>query len=169
MRYIATPIILALINPALIILVSVAGAFAQRPSNAPVAATAAPSQDDTLAIRRIEDDLLKAERTTDPAIIERVLADDFVSIRPHGAAPGNKADWVRNFQEHAGQAPPYAVETRNLKIYLVGDSAVAAYVKVYTANENGNVAHEDDTHVFVKDGGVWKLKIAGASNCMAED
>jgi hypothetical protein len=48
---------------------------------------------------------------------------------------------------------------QDMRIYALGDLAVAAYVKVYRAKENGNVAHHDRTDVFSKVGGIWKLRI----------
>lgn len=39
-------------------------------------------------ILQIEDDWLKAEPHTDPVVLERVLADDFVNLGPSGLAPG---------------------------------------------------------------------------------
>ena len=38
-----------------------------------------------------------------------------------------------------------------MNIFVLSDaSAVAAYVKIYVAKENKNVAREDTTHVFKK-------------------
>ena len=129
--------------------------------SSPAAAPRTPSKPptDSAVIQQIEDDWLRAERTTDAAALERVLSDDFVNLAPNGLAPG-KAQLVKNWQPRAGQAPPYTVETSDMRIYILGDAAVAAYVKVYTANENGNVIHEDTTHVFTRDHGAWKLRIS---------
>jgi hypothetical protein len=117
---------------------------------------------DPQLIRQIEDDLLNAERHTDPAVLERVLADDYVNLGPNGLAPG-KADLLKNFRPHAGEVPPYTVDTSDMHVYLLGETAVAACVKTYTAKENGNVAHEDTTHIFTRDHGSWKLRISRAS------
>jgi SnoaL-like domain len=69
---------------------------------------------------------------------------------------------------HAGQAPPYSVENSDMHIYILGDTAVTAYVRTYKAKENGNVSREDTTHIFVKDHGAWKLKVSRASIRAAE-
>jgi len=117
---------------------------------------------DTQAIQKIEDDLLKAENTTDVAIYKETLADDYINLIPRGLGP-DKAAIIQGMQPHAGQAPPYSVETSDMHVYILGDTAVAAYVKTYTAKENGNVDREDTTHVFVRDHGAWKLKLSRAS------
>jgi hypothetical protein len=118
-----------------------------------------PSMTTTQSILQIEDDWLKAEQHTDPAVLERVLADDFVNLGPSGLAPG-KSQLLKNFQAHAGEAPAYVVETSDMRVYLLGETAVAAYVKTYTGKESGATAREDTTHIFTKDHGVWKLRMS---------
>lgn len=137
-------------------------ALSQVPNNAPIAATASSRSGDYQLIQQIEDDWLKAERSTDPAALDRILADDFVNLAPNGPAPG-KDQLLKNWRATAGQAPPYTVETADMRIYILGDTAVAAYSKTYTAKENGKAAHEDTTHVFTKEHGVWKLRISRSS------
>jgi ketosteroid isomerase-like protein len=121
-----------------------------------------PAKSDSDLIQQLEDDWLKAERTTDPKAIDRILADDFVNLAPSGLAPG-KAQLRETWKTHAGQVPPYTVESSDMRIYILGDTAVAAYSKTYTAKESGNVAHEDTTHVFTKEQGLWKLRISRSS------
>ena len=137
-----------------------APAFTQNPPNsAPKTATV---QSDSQLIQQIEDDLLNAENSTKVETFERVLADEYVNLIQRGVGPG-KAEIMKNLREHAGQAPPYSVEKSDMHIYVLGETAVAAYVRTYIAKENGNVAHEDTTHIFVKDHGAWKLRISRAS------
>jgi ketosteroid isomerase-like protein len=133
-----------------------ASSDSQKPTNA--------AQSDVDAIQRMEADLVKAEGTTDVPVFERTLADDYVNIGPRGLGPG-KAKIIEGMKPHAGQAPPYSVEMHDLHVYVLGDTAVAASVRTYTAKENGNTANEDSTHIFVRDRGNWKLKISRASNC----
>ena len=133
------------------------------PAAAPKAANTA-AQADADAIQRLEDDWRRAEETTDVNLLQRILADDFVNLNPSGIGPG-KAELIQNLQPHAGQAPPYALATRDMRIYILGDTAIAAYVKTYTAKENGNVAHEDTTHIYLKDRGIWKMRLSRASVC----
>lgn len=122
-----------------------------------------PQQDDVKAIQQVEDDWLRGERTTDIATFERLLADDYVNLTPQGVGPG-KAKIIEQVRTRAGQAPPYSIETADMHIYILGDVAVAAYVKTYTAKQNGNVMHEDNTHIFKKENGVWKLKLSRESD-----
>jgi ketosteroid isomerase-like protein len=121
-------------------------------------------QRDTHAIQTMEADLLKSESTTNIAVMEQTLADDYVNLVPRGSGPGKK-EIIEGMKPHAGQAPPYSVEMHDLHVYLLGDTAVAVFVKTYTSKENGNMANEDTTHVFAKDHGIWKLKISRASGC----
>ena len=142
-----------------------APALSQTASDSPQkSASATTSQNDSDAIRQIEADLAQSERTTDVAVQQRVLAEDFVNLVPAGLGPG-KTEILKGMQRHAGQAPPYSVETQDMRIYVLGETAVASFVKTYTAKENRNVAHEDTTHIFTRDHGVWKLRISRASNC----
>jgi len=119
-------------------------------------------QSESQVIQQIEDDWLKGEKTTDIAVLERVLADDYLNLTPRGLGPG-KAEIMSHLQPRAGQNPPYSLDVKDMHIYVLGDTAVAAYTKTYTAKENGNVAHEDTTHIFTKDHGTWKLRISRAS------
>ena len=128
----------------------------------------AAASDDTQAIRDIERDFLTMERTTNTGLLDRILADDYVSIAPHGLGP-TKAELLKTLRPKDGQPPPYTVETSDMRIYILGETAVAAFTKVYTAKENGNVAHEDNTHVFKKEAGAWKLKLSRTSMTQKED
>ena len=130
-----------------------------RPVFAQSKPTPEQSSPDEKAIQQIEDDLLNAERATNPAAYERVLADDFVNLVSRGLGP-SKADILSDFRRNTGKTPPYTTETENMHIFILGDTAVAAYTKIYTAKENGNVAREDNTHIFRKEQGVWKLKLS---------
>jgi len=113
-------------------------------------------------IQQVEDDWLQAERSTNPTALERILANDFVNLTPTGIGP-DKETLLENFLQHAGEAPPYSVRQEDMHIYILGDAAVAAFVKVYIAKENGNVTREDDTHVYTREGGIWKLRISRVS------
>lgn len=133
-------------------------------SQAVPAQTPADPQADADAIQTVEDDMLQGESTTDIAVFEKTLTDDYVNLNPHGTGPG-KEKIIEGMKPHAGQAPPYSVEMHNLHVYVLGDTAVAAFIKTYTAKQNGNTDNEDITHIFVRDHGIWKLKIGRASNC----
>ena len=126
------------------------------------ATPSAADEADVAAIQKIELDWLETERNTDLAALQRIMADDFAGVGTNGPAPG-KAQLLKNLRPHAGQAPPYTVETSDMHVIVRGDTAVAAYTKTYTAKENGNIAHEDLTDVFTKSNGAWKLRISRSS------
>ncbi len=132
-----------------------------KPATEPTKTATTPENDEKL-IQKIEDDLLAGERNTNIQVQERVLADDYVNLITGGLGPG-KAGIIAYLREREGSAPPYLVETRDMHIYILDNTAVAAFTKTYTAKENGNVAHEDTTHIFTRDHGVWKLKISRAT------
>jgi hypothetical protein len=121
--------------------------------------SASAHQDDVKQIQQIEDDWLNAERTTNIEVLERIMADDYVSLNSGAMGPG-KVQLLQGLRPKAGQAPPYSVDTQDMHIYILDNVAVAAYTKTYVAKENGNVGREDNTHIFKKDHGVWKLKIS---------
>ena len=136
-------------------------AFTQNPSTTPPNAATSHLTDSEM-IQQIEDDMLKSEHTTDIAVLERVLADDYVNLTLRGVGP-TQAETISHLQPRAGQAPPYSLETKDMHIYVLGDAGVAAFTRTYTAQENGNSLHEDTTHIFKKERGAWKLKISRAS------
>jgi len=123
---------------------------------------AAAALTDSELIRQIEDGMLKGEDTTDTAVLERVLAEDYVNLTPRGLGP-TKAEITGHLKPRTGQPPPYSLENQDMHIYILGDTAVSAYTKTYTAKQNGNVLREDTTHIFKKEHGAWKLKISRAS------
>ena len=116
------------------------------------------SKEETKTIQQIEDSLIEG-KTMNADVLGRVLADDYVNLTARGMGPG-KSDIVASVRHDAGQTLPYTAEVENLHIFILGDTAVAAFTKVYTAKENGNIAREDTTHIFRKDQGNWKLKIS---------
>jgi len=119
------------------------------------------SKNEAKVIRQIEDSLIDG-KTTNADALERVLADDYINLVTRGIGPG-KSEIVASLRQHAEQSLPYTTEVEDMHIYILGDTAVAAFTKVYTAKENGNVAREDTTHIFRKDQGLWKLKISRAT------
>ena len=90
------------------------------------------------------------------------MADDFVGIGANGQTPG-KAQLLKNWRSQAGQAPSYTVETSDMRVFVLGETAVATYTKTYTAKENGNIAHEDVTDIFTRQHGSWKLRLSRSS------
>ena len=149
----------------------IATAFGQTQANSAreVSKSASGRDTDKHLIEQIELDLLKAERNTDPAVMETALAEGYVNLTPTGVGPGKTA-LLENFREHAGKAPPYSVRQEDMNIFVLNDaSAVAAYVKIYVAKENKNVAREETTHVFTKEDGTWKLRLSRASHSLGSE
>jgi hypothetical protein len=63
-----------------------------------------------------------------------------------------------------GQAPPYIASEEDMHVYMLGDAAIAMYVKEYAVRASPNqVDRQDLTDVFVRSAGTWKLKISRAS------
>lgn len=119
------------------------------------------SKNEMKVIRQIEDSLIDG-KTTNADALERVLADDYVNLTARGIGP-SKSEIVANLRQHPGQSLPYTTEVEDMHIYILGDTAVAAFTKVYTAKDNGNIVREDTTHIFRKDQGAWRLKISRAT------
>jgi hypothetical protein len=98
-------------------------AFAQQPATS----NSSPDQE---AIQQLEADLLKAEMSGDPTPISRILADDWVNLPPTGTG-SSKATIVGRYRRAAGEAPPYAAKEEDMRIYLLNETAVAAYVGLF--------------------------------------
>jgi len=133
--------------------------FSQNPA---AAVSARHSQRDEQQIRQIEADMLKGEMHSDPAVFEEDLAEDCVNWP---AGPDfTKARLVEGIRKSQGQAPPYTAEDEDMHVYILGDTAVAIYVKRYAVRANpDHVDLQDLTDIFVRSGSIWKLKISRAS------
>jgi hypothetical protein len=141
-------------------LIMATAAFSQQSA---VSATASEvSQKDEQQIRQFETELLKGEMNSDPVVFEKILADDCLNLP---AGPGlTKAKLVEGVRKSQGQAPPYIASEEDMHVYMLGDTAIAMYVKEYAVRANPNqVDRQDLTDVFVRSAGTWKLKISRAS------
>lgn len=121
--------------------------------------TSERSQKDEQQIRQLEAEMLKGEMTSDPGIFEKILAEDCLNLP---AGPNlTKAKLVEGVRKSQGQAPPYTASEEDMQVYMLGDTAVAIYVKQYAVRANPNqVDRQDLTDVFVRSAGTWKLKIS---------
>lgn len=141
-------------------LIMATAAFSQKSA---VSATASEvSQKDEQQIRRLEAEMLKGEMNSDPVVFEKILADDCLMLP---AGPDlTKAKLVEGVHKSQGQAPPYIANDEDMHVYMLGDTAIAMYVKKYAVRANPNqVDREDLTDVFVRSAGTWKLKISRSS------
>ena len=144
---------------AAIFLIVTTAAFSQKPG---VAASASEvSQKGELQILQIEAEMLTGEMNSDPAVVEKIYADD--CINP-SRADWSKAKLVKGVKEHQGQAPPYIASLEDMHVYMLGDTAIAFYVKKYVVRDSPDqVDRQDITNVFVRSGGTWKLKLGWSS------
>jgi hypothetical protein len=121
---------------------------------------------DTESIVQIEKDLFKAKMTSDPEVIGKLAANDWVNYSPDGQSSG-KPELMEHLRQHPGQLPPIVGRQEDLKVFLFGDRAVAVYVEVDTAKPGTNLPFStlqtDATDVFVKAEGEWKLRMSRGS------
>ena len=135
-------------------------AFPQNPAVA--VSTNEASQKNEQQIRQIEAEMLKGEMNSDPAVVERIYADDCAN--PSGRPGWTKAGLIEGIREYQGQAPPYLASEEDIHVYMLGDTAIAMYVKKYAVRANPDqVDRRDQTDVFVRSAGTWKLKISRSS------
>lgn len=135
-------------------------AFAQKPAF-PIS-TNELFQKDEQQIRQLEAEMLKGEMNSDPAVVERIYADDCVLLA--GGAGWTKATLVEAISKSQGLAPPYVASQEDMHVYVLGDTAIAMYVKKYVVRANpGHIDLQDQTQVFVRSAGTWKLKISRSS------
>ena len=139
-------------------LIVVTAAFSQKPGTAPSISKASPN--DEQQIRQLESEMLKGEMNSDATIVERIYADDCVLL-PSGST---KAKLVQGIHEAQGQAPPYIASAEGMRVYQLGDTAIAMFVKKYVVRNNPHqIDRQDITDVFVKSAGTWELKWSRSS------
>lgn len=145
---------------AAVLLMVATAAFPQNPA-VPASSNEALQKDEQ-QIRQIEAEMLKGEMNSDPAVVERIYADDCAS--PSGRPGWTKASLVQAIREYQGQAPPYIASQEDMHVYMLGDTAIAMYVKKYAVRADPDrVDRQDQTDVFVRSAGTWKLKLSRSS------
>lgn len=113
-------------------------------------------------IRQLETEMLKGEMNSDPVVFEKILADDCINL-PAGPK-FTKAKLVEGVRKAQGRAPAYIAQVEDMHVYMLGNTAVAMYEKVYAPRENpSQLDQQAVTDVFVKSADTWKLKISRAS------
>ena len=124
------------------------------------------SQKDEQQVRQLESEILKGEMNSDPAVFERILADDYLILNDRMHPGPTKAKLVEGVRKAQGQAPSYTAREEGMQVYILGDTAIAMYVKEYAARAKPSqvVDPEDVSDVFVRSGGTWKLKIKRESS-----
>ena len=141
-------------------LIVATAAFSQKPGVP--AFTGEVPQKGEQQILQLEAEMLKGEMNSDPVVFEKILADDCLMLP---AGPDlTKAKLVEGVHKSQGQAPPYVASEEDMHVYVLGDTAIAMYVKAYAVRANPNqVDRQDLTDVFVRSAGTWKLKISRSS------
>jgi hypothetical protein len=72
--------------------------------------------------------------------------------------------WPDTFGGKQCDSLHYIAREEDLHVYMLGDTAIAMYMKEYAVRANPNqVDRQDLTDVFVKGAGTWKLKISRSS------
>jgi ketosteroid isomerase-like protein len=141
-------------------LIVATAAFSQKPGVS--ASSNEVSQKDEHQIRQLESEMLKGEMNSDEAIVEKIYADDCV-ILP-GRPGWTKARLVEAIHDSQGRTPPYIASEEDMHVYVLGDTAIAMYVKKYAVRANPDqVDRWDQTDVFVRTADTWKLKISRSS------
>jgi len=141
-------------------LIVATAAFSQNPGVVP--STSEVSQTDEQQVRQLEAEILNGEMNNDPSVFEKILADDCLML-PAGL-DFTKAKLVQGVRKSQGQAPPYTATDKDMHVYMLGETAIAMYVKEYAVRANPNqVDRQDLTDVFVRTAGTWKLKISRSS------
>jgi hypothetical protein len=120
---------------------------------AAVAATAAePAGADESAIRRLNDDYVRAFLASDAARFRSLLADDFMGVLASGVVV-DKAEFLRLAAERPDARD---LRLRDVTIRLFGDSALVGAAVAYR-RADGSGVRTRYTCVFVRREGRWEI------------
>lgn len=112
-------------------------------------------------LAQLEKEYLDARMRNDRAVVERILADDFVST-DSGGQVGDKAYVLAHVNVTPGGMEFKALEIDDVKVRVYGDTAVMTGRRtVKTSADSGQLRF---THVFVKRQRGWQLVAAHATN-----
>ena len=148
---------------AIFLIASVAAGVSQTQPDTEATPAAVSSKADQKAILQIEDDLLEAEKSTDPEMVSKFFADDWVNLIPNGNLGATKSRLLENLQEHIGEIPAYTTSQQQMRVYIYGDTATAIYVKEYVKKSDKTTAHQDVTDIFTRSGETWMLRLTRTS------
>jgi ketosteroid isomerase-like protein len=121
---------------------------------------------DEQQLKKIEQDWADAYVKRDPAIAQRITADDFVFVGPAGNIV-NRNDYVK---EMTGDTVFTAFKFDELKVRIYGDAAVVVGVANISAKAKGEEesGQYSFTDVFMKQKGEWKA-VSGHVTPVAKD
>ncbi len=130
---------------------------------------ATKGQDDQ-ELRRIESETAKFEQQNEPSRMGS-LADDWVFLGSKKVLSKREfqENVKQNFVTHGNGPNPYTIEKKNMRVDLFGDTAVVTYIKEYRQTADTTKGfNEDDTDVFTRDTGGWRLRLTKVSPVQME-
>jgi hypothetical protein len=147
----------------LVVLSSASGAAGMQPA-APPQTNRNPSQSpspeaDLEALRRLEEDYLRAEVEDNGAIAKSILADDYVGLRADGLT-SDKSEVLSRLARHERSREPYLITATNMREHLFGDTACVTYTKVYTRPGSPAAYSQNILHLLLRRDGVWRLQLS---------
>lgn len=120
-----------------------------------------PPENPERQIRELEDKINGAYAANDLPTYFSYYAPDLSQWLPEGRTdlPTYQKDWTR-FIQSGGQVESATFSDLHIQVGPSGDTAVASYIlHVRTRSAKGEVSEEDnqESDVFFKRGGVWKI------------
>jgi len=127
---------------------------------------AEPSPSDEQQLKKIEQDWADAYVKRDPAVMQRIVADDFSFVGPDGSMV-KKDEYIKSITGDT-TFTSFKMDALNVRVY--GDAAVVSGIASISAktkgeDENGRYSFTD---VFVKQKGEWKA-VSGHVTPVAKD
>ena len=137
------------------------GAFAQLQNSS-------KAQDES-ELRRIESESGRFEQQNDSKWTD-LLADDWVLLGATKVLTKSElqANVKQNFAAHNGPNPN-TIEKNNMRVDLLGDTAVVTYIKEYRQTADATkVFDQDNTDVFTRSSKGWRLRLTKVSDAPAK-
>ena len=116
--------------------------------------------DDLAALRRLNDDYIRAVARSDAAWFERHLSNDFVNSNPDGTL-AQRAEFVHQVSRPSAVAHLAADDVR---IRLFGSTAIVHGRTTYT-KADGKPGHGRYTDVWARIDGAWRCVCADVTRC----
>jgi len=111
-----------------------------------------PESQDARDVERVEQRWLAAEN--DPAVLETILADDFVHALPAGLI--TKQQQIDYLRAHPSSRIQEQRKFERLDVRVYGDTAIANGIVAAATADGGAARRTVFTDVFVKRNGAWQ-------------
>jgi len=136
---------------AALVLSPVSSAIAQQQSARPRDATSTEQ-----AVRRQDQERIRAQITADTLTLRRIYADDFLGIGPTGVVR-NKAEVIADFTSHA--LIYQSITTADVRVRVYGNTAVETGRSTMVGQDRNKTVPRDNrfTRVWVRTAGRWQL------------